>query len=69
MMGHKTLAEVRAELEAAVAQVVNGTVPVSDTNNAPERNEVIESLRRFLNAGRNEKSEPGRSAPAERADS
>jgi len=46
MTGRKTLREVRAELEAAL-----GAGPAGD-------DEVAESLRRFLAAGRNGKGTP-----------
>jgi hypothetical protein len=46
MTGRKTLSEVRAELKAAL-----GAGPAGD-------DEVAESLRRFLAAGRNRKGKP-----------
>jgi len=49
MTGRKTLSEVRSELEAAF-----GAGPTGD-------DEVAESLRRFLGAGRNRKGTPNQS--------
>lgn len=48
MIGRKTLAEIREELETALGKQLTRPKPPSDIEDAPGRVAVWESLRRFL---------------------
>lgn len=49
MMGNKTLAEIRAELEAALGRHLAEPKPPDGTKDSAGQVAVLESLRRFLN--------------------
>jgi hypothetical protein len=63
MIGRKTLAEVREELEAALGRQLAGTKPPGDVEDSPGRVAVWESLRGLLARARAD-ADSGASTPA-----